>query len=334
MMPTMSSLAQLAASYTLITVLGLAAGAAATGTAFRILRAELRHIEPTSRIPILLALHLAPPLTALLLAVSMSAPWSALGADSWAHCASHAGVDGSLCGWHPPQLDLPIWLTSLLLLVALFAMLSAFAGIRRLATAAARLSMIRGLARRTHHGHYLSLPTSQPLAFAAGFVRARIFISNGLERALSDAQMRIVIAHERTHTRRFDMAVTMAADALSRFQWPKVGKALRSEWRLAIEQRCDEIVAAETGNRADVAACLVQVARLQGAQATCTNRMTCRLLDSDLTARVTALLDPPANRRPDLLIRFGLLHLVAAALVLLTGAHLHRWAELLLSVSS
>lgn len=330
---TMNSLVQLAASYGLIMVLGLAAGAAATGMGFRLLRPSLRRTAPASRIAMLLALAVIPPLSALLLAVSMSAPWSTLGAEAWAHCASHADGHRAICGWHPPQLQLPLWLASVILLFALLFARPAIRSIWRLAAAHSRVAMLHRMATRTRHGDYFSLPTSQPLAFAAGFPRAQVFISKGLKRALSDAQMRIVIAHEWAHVRRRDLAVTMVVDVLSRLHWPTVGQALRSEWRLAIEQRCDEIVAADVGDRADVADCLVRMARLQKSGDWQIGLTACRLLDSDLTARVTTLLAPPAPGRPDLLIGFGLLHTLTAALLLLAGTQLHRWAELLLPVA-
>lgn len=326
----MISTLQSFAGLLLVVGLGLLIGAGLAALPYRLLRFRLPHMEPAGRARLLLAVLLLPPFTALLATVSLAAPGAALGPDALAHCAAHGHAGHAACDWHFPQLQLPAWLAAAIWLLTLAAMGWIGARARRVMAVAARLRTLRHLARPAAHADYRVLPVATPLAFAAGFMRGQVYISEGLERALSPARMRIVLAHEQAHLRRHDVPMSLVVSALSRLHWPPLGNALRRAWRLAAEQRCDELAAEQSRDRVGVADCILRMARLQQSTSKGAPMLACHMVDSDVTARITALLAPPVDRHPSLILVIASAQLLAAGSLLVVGSALHRWAEIYL----
>lgn len=322
----MIDLAHSLSGHLLLAGTGLLAGAALTGGTLHLLKGRIRRIGPRQRTKIVVLLLLISPLMAATLVFAMSAPWLPLGTDRLAHCANHPSAHPAFCGWHPPQLHLDAWLIALmgfgtLLVTGAFALM-----IARAAAIRSRFNLIHRIARPHQRPGYLALPLARPMAFVAGVLRPHVYISEGLEQQLTDEQRRIVLAHEHAHLRRRDLLMTGIVNALSRLQWPSVGRALRADWRLASEQQCDEAAAAEAGDRISVADCLVHVARVHSGRAGL-GGMARGMLDCDLNARVTALLDPPRETGSGVLASLGALQAVAAIFLLVLGAYLHQWIE-------
>lgn len=314
----------------LIVGLGVLAGSAVALLLSRLLGPRLPSIDPSTRASLLLAVLLLPVLTALIALVSLAAPGAAMGSDAWAHCAAHGYVGHAACDWHFPQLQLPVWLAAAIWLCALTAI--GWAGVRvwRVVVTAARFRTLQRMTRLAPDADYRVLPVATPFAFAAGLIRGQVYVSEGLERALTPARLRIVLAHEHAHLQRHDVAMSLVVSALSRLHWPALGRALRHAWRLTAEQRCDEIAAEQTHDRVGVADCILRMARLQQHAPSGTSKLACHMVDSNVTARVTALLAPPATRQPGLILVIASAQLLAAGSLLLVGGALHRWAELYL----
>lgn len=141
----------------------------------------------------------------------------------------------------------------------------------------------------------------------------------------------MVLAHEHAHIGHFDVLKTFFMNGMTCLHLPGVGKSLRNEWQLAIEQRCDAAVARRVGDRVAVADCLVQIARLLKRRAGGRERINmCALVDDNLSARVHALLaGPGAVSRPPVLTMAGM-GLFGLLAVVISGRPIHRWMEALL----
>jgi len=327
----MNSLTHGITVYALLALVGMAAGALISALIFTLGRRWLLECPPAIRARLLLALLLCPVIAALALMLGMSAPGSffSVGEIS-AHCGSQGGMHYSFCQWHAPQITLPQWLIYPMLLVVGLIVAVAGRAVLRMHRAQQRMRFIRHLARPQPAGHYL-LPMQKPAAFAAGLLRGQAFVSEGLVQRLQPEQLEIVLAHEHAHVAHRDMLLTLVANALAKVQLPWVGKTLRNDWHLAVEQRCDEEVARQTGNRVAVADCLLHVARLQSASYfSPATPGACHLMDGDLPTRICALLREPGQTRLAPALSIGSLELMALAGVLLAGPHILHWMEILL----
>jgi hypothetical protein len=208
-------------------------------------------------------------------------------------------------------------------------------GVMRMLAAARRLGLMRNMGRWQADDGYWLLPLRRPLAFAAGLFGGQAFMSVGLREHLSHEQLAIVLEHEHSHIRHRDMLTSVLVSFLARLQAPRVARRIRADWALAVEQRCDDTVARTTGDRLAVADCLVAVARLQqDREPAVAGDHACHLLDDNLSARVTALLEePPAPRRALVFVPAGLTTAAVMA-ALASGPQMHRWAELLLPLAA
>lgn len=329
----MSGWIHVASSYALLLTAGVIFGALLSRLVFGHLQSRLTETDPTTRARLLFVLLLLPMFVAFALAVAFSAPLAYFDAGHGWHCGGDMQGNAALCQWHAPQVVLPGWLALTGLLFGLLAALATLFGVRRLMSALDKLETLRRMAQPAERSDYFRLETSNPIGFAAGLKRGQIFVSRGLENSLSAGELEIVLAHERVHIRRHDILFALAVQALSYLLWPETGRNLRAQWRLAIEQRCDETVAEQVGDRLRVAACLVTVARLQkGCSAQPNNVVACHLIDSDLTTRVESLLAGPARPHPPVSAWIAGIVAFVSASSLAIGVKLHHWTEWLLPV--
>jgi hypothetical protein len=88
-----------------------------------------------------------------------------------------------------------------------------------------------GEERRLHGARVRVVASGAPRAFCAGLLRPRVYVSRGLLAALSPAQLRSVIAHERRHATRRDPLRCALAGALCEALWfvPPVRAARRTQ---------------------------------------------------------------------------------------------------------
>lgn len=267
----------------------LISGAVAVG--HTLARRSIQRLAAHHRARVLGGLLAAPALAGPMLAIWSMAPHWWLGTD--AQCTLHAASHG--CGWHLPHGHDALLSWALVLVAATFA----FAGLRR-------LQRLIALRRQLIHTLKLSqadpvrgvmrLPTSAPMAFTAGWVRPRIYLSDGLIAALDDEALETVIAHERAHARRRDGIWTAALGALSLVHVPAIRRRLLRDWQLAIELCCDAEVATTPARRLALADCLVRVARLTG-QHRLAHPSVCAIDGSQVEHRVRALLRPDDMQR-------------------------------------
>lgn len=182
-----------------------------------------------------------------------------------------AGLPVDHCDHHPGHLHLclahPRILLSLPLAVGLAAL--ATAGVVLVGHAAVRLARVqRGaallrLAASTRVApDVVEVDTPHPFSLTTGLVRPGIWISTGLSAALSEAQLAVVIAHERAHVGRRDPLLRWLCGLLAAPLWPGVRRSILERLHVASEQVCDEAAARDVGDPVLVAETLLTVARL------------------------------------------------------------------------
>ena len=168
------------------------------------------------------------------------------------------------------------------------------------------------------------LTDETPLALTHGLRSPGIWISQSLVTALSEVELEVVISHERAHATRRDPARLLAASIASTLHLPRIRAALLCELRVRSEQACDVRAADEIGNRLQVASALLRVERLMG-HASCPVTFATSVVDSNLPARIEALLWPQAPPRDRRVVRQAAW--ILATVPLLLASPVHHLAE-------
>lgn len=115
--------------------------------------------------------------------------------------------------------------------------------------AAGRRFRRRLVARRpVQRDGYLLLDEPEPLAFCAGVVRPRVYLSDGACSMLAPGQLRAVIAHENHHRVRRDPLRVLLATGLAEalFFLPAIGR-LRDRYATVAELRADDAAVSACG---------------------------------------------------------------------------------------
>jgi beta-lactamase regulating signal transducer with metallopeptidase domain len=298
------------------------------------LRVRLNRIEPSARARIFLLLAALPFIAALAGLLASFLPsllsWAGMVAD---HCHLHPDHI-HLCLVHPPQLA-HTFVASMF--VAAVGVIFGSIVLSWLLHMFHTGRLVRQLQQASCHDRARGLhivDTDAPLAFAAGLREPRLFLSRMLVAQLPGAQLDAVIAHERAHAARHDALMQTIASALSHLHLPGARKRLLADLSLAAEQACDEAACAATGDRLVVAEAIIAVEKLfalhapRQAPAMCATR---HFNDSNVDARVMAILDAPLLERPRSRVFWATGGVAALALVAL-GDPLHHATESLLGL--
>jgi Zn-dependent protease with chaperone function len=297
-------------------------------------RARINFIEPSSRARIFLFLAALPVIAALAGLVASFLPsilsWAGLVAD---HCHLHPDHI-HLCLRHPPQLAHTLLAS---MFVATVGVICGSILLSWLLHMFSTRRMVRQLLQASQHDAARALhivDTDAPLAFAAGLHQPQLFLSSRLVANLSRAQLDAVIAHERAHAARHDALVQTIASALSHLHLPATRKRILADLSLAAEQACDEAACVASGDRLVVAEAIIAVERLfvthlpRQSPALCA---TSHFNDSNVNARVAAILDAPVLQRPSARLFWAIALLAVLGLAVL-GDPLHHATESLLGL--
>ncbi len=161
----------------------------------------------------------------------------------------------------PPRLDAHgITLVVMLLIEAavLWRAGRAFAGHARLQGRLLRLPV--GRVARVAGADVLVVPGTRPLALCAGFIRPRIFVTEGAILTLADGELEAVVAHEAAHARRRDplrAAVVGAVGAGFGFVGPL--RLLAERQAVVSELAADAAAMSAAGARKSLAAALLRL---------------------------------------------------------------------------
>jgi Zn-dependent protease with chaperone function len=160
---------------------------------------------------------------------------------------------------------------AVLLVLALFGALWVAAAVRR---AAVDLAATRRLGQLwATEGRAISLPGWAgpahlirhpfPLVSVVGVVRPRLFVAEQVVEALSESELRAVLAHETGHIASGDNLKRLILRLLPALPWPGASSRLDEEWDEAAEEAADT----HAPNALELAAALVKTARLAPAGA-------------------------------------------------------------------
>ena len=140
-----------------------------------------------------------------------------------------------------------------------------------------------------HRGAYHLLGSATPLVFTLGWWRPRIYLSEGLSKACSEADLSIILLHEQAHQERRDnlrlLMVRLSSAILSSF----FATRIMSDLQLLTEQACDFRAADRFGYVA-VAQTLLKVRRLINFPDATIGDVSTAFAERDVEMRIKALL--------------------------------------------
>jgi len=289
---------------------------------YPLLRGRLQRLHPADASALLLLLLAFPMLVSLISTVLLFIPGLESGLVT-EHC--HAD-----CQAHVPLVSQP-WVASLGL-VSLFALLSLL--IARLwfhVNVGQRLMRQLGTLATTRE-HYALIDDAEPLVFTLGWWRNRIFLTSGLLRQCSEADIAIVLAHERAHVERRDNVRLLLARLFLLVLPRGLAARLFDDLHGYTESACD-LAAADQAGHLDVASTLLKVQRLVPRQTTFRNALiTSAFTGAEVERRVLALLayhgEAPAQVHG---ARIGAVTLLLCSVLLVDP--LHHGVELVLQLA-
>jgi len=163
-------------------------------------------------------------------------------------CGEHGGPHIYLCLLRPATPSFLAWFVAAALLARTAQVMVTFARgfrlTRRLARRLQRLTKISAHGQR--RDGYVVVPGRA--SFTAGCPRSQIFIGEDLLRSVDDERLAVVVAHERTHQRRYHVLLKLVARACSAFHLPYVGRRLAGELETTLEEACDAEAACVVGD--------------------------------------------------------------------------------------
>ncbi|MBX3706807.1 MAG: M56 family metallopeptidase [Pseudomonadales bacterium] len=170
---------------------------------------------------------------------------------------------------------------------------------------------------------YQVVDDSRLLAWCAGILRPRIFLSTGLITALSKAELEIVLNHERAHARRRDNLRHLLLHWLS-LPWTATQRQrLLADFASSTESACDQMACRRSGDH-DVLMALLR--RLQHAQTAVVPGNRLGFHQIGVEYRIKALAQPRTSSLAAAWVFIGMFLLTG--LLLLTGMT-HRALEVL-----
>ncbi|MEO1079196.1 MAG: M48 family metalloprotease [Pseudomonadota bacterium] len=274
--------------------------------------------RPASRVLFYLVYAFLPPLSAALTALLVMHP-ELSGVLVPEHC------HGSNCDVHQPVFLImhpagaALAATSVLVIIALV-----FAAQRAIRRGRRLLRMLAQLSDETPVLDYALVPSSDAIAWCAGLLRPRVYLSTALEALFSDRDLQIVLAHEHAHARRRDnlrhLLVSWATMAWRRRQ----RRDFLEHYAECTEAACDSVAAAHVGSARAVIDLIERLPELSAEFAT-DRRMAFDA--SDRSFRVNALSLPKAGAHPltTAWLVLGVLWLGAPTLLTGPGHYLLEW---------
>ena len=151
-----------------------------------------------------------------------------------------------------------------------------------------------------------------PVVAVVGIFRPRVVVARQVLAHSSPAELRAIVAHERRHLENRDnMKRALMACLPDPLSITRLGNRLTAWWHEAAEEAADDAAGEQSPNgRCDLAAALLNVARLSAGQRAVCLPASALYRGEDLERRVRRLVDGPA---PPLLPKPSLLHRLAGS---------------------
>lgn len=178
--------------------------------------------------------------------------------------------------------------------LALLSMLGKFiANVRASHSLRAKLSLLGD-----EHGEWCLLPNRENLVFTLGWLRNTIFITEGLLRQCSSADIDIILDHEKEHVSRRDNLRLLAGRLLLLVVPAPLVRRFNDDMHLFAEAACDFSTATRHG-ALNVAETLLRIHRLVPERFTCFNRnLASAFTGAEVEDRVLLLLEGDTAARP------------------------------------
>ncbi|MCY4428353.1 MAG: M48 family metalloprotease [Halieaceae bacterium] len=140
------------------------------------------------------------------------------------------------------------------------------------------------------------LESRTPVAFAAGLLSPRCYVTTGLIRQVTEAELDIILAHERAHIKHKDTQKKLFFALLASLYPKPIAQRLNRLFSLATEQLADAHVS-QSYSVFDVAQTLVNAARIRRFSGNSVNTVSINyFIADDVDVRVRALLAPQTFR--------------------------------------
>lgn len=99
-------------------------------------------------------------------------------------------------------------------------------------------------------------------AFTAGFIDKKCYITTGMLKEMTQAELAVILAHEKAHAKYNDPLKKWLFSLFTAFFLPSLATSLKLHMTLAMEQAADKVVINENITSTFIATTLVKVARL------------------------------------------------------------------------
>jgi beta-lactamase regulating signal transducer with metallopeptidase domain len=173
---------------------------------------------------------------------------------------------------------------------------------------------------------FFIVPSRIPVAFAAGILRPRPYLTSAAVRLLNAKERHIVAAHEQEHVRRRD-PLKLLLLRISGLLFPGF-RLIEEKWKSAAEVECDSASLQSGARPEEVSLTIVKLARAVGSHTHVPALAYAVGTESDLRRRVGSLLSgvqPPEQKLP-----WVPLVLLALALVSIGSSRAHHVLETVL----
>lgn len=303
-----------------ILMLGMFGGMAITAIVVRLLMSRFAGYSLVARSNLLWLFALFPLIAGGTAVVLSFMPEWLPASDSWLAGIIHwhHAYLFSSASWHGVFLAL-----SLLLIFAVLAV-----GAWRAWVQSSKYSLLTSLSE-SRDGGIAELDADVPMAFVAGLLSPKAFITRGLSSSISEQERLIISLHERAHIARHDPLWKSLFTFLVGTYPSPVRRFLQAELELVQEQRADEWVLHRYPNPTAIAQSLLNVEKLAARfreQQPC--RASCHFAAHAVQRRIMHLLGP-ADQHSLSVVVVGVLVMVAAVCSAASVDLVHHFLETL-----
>lgn len=242
------------------------------------------------------------------------------------HCVAHSDHHVHLCVIHQPAGAGSALVWAALALLAVFGLRAVMRAARALWRAHRAIEPLVAHAEIDGDLRVGWVRCGLPLALTVGLLRPRVLVSDALREQLPGDLLEAVIAHERAHERRRDVAKRAIASVLARLHVPTVRRLLLEDLVVATELAADADAARAVGSSLCVADAILAVEHLNADARP--NQLAFAFGEASVGSRIEALLAPAIapRRRHRVAWIFGTLVVVTVC-----ALPLHHAVETLLT---
>jgi Zn-dependent protease with chaperone function len=186
----------------------------------------------------------------------------------------------------------------------------------------------------TAEGHRVEIVDApEPIVAVVGGWRPRIIAAKRVLAACSEAEFRLVIAHEVAHlSARDNLKCLLLVACPDPLAWLPMGATLLRRWKTAVEFEADERAAgSDPYRRVALASALTKVARLAIGNYDARPLLSLSIASDDIAGRVRQLIAPPQTRSRSAVRAIAILGLLLPLAALPLHSRVHHVIEILVA---